>query len=76
MEDSSNDIKKEFEEKIKYIEENEEKSKIFKTTLLYSSSIILFIIILIGTIFSYSNYIKTKNKVANQTEIPKIVIKG
>ena len=62
MDGSNEIIKQEFEEKFKCIEETDKKTKKFRTSLLYASSVIVFIAVLCGTILSYQNYAKAKAK--------------
>lgn len=65
MNDSSNDIKKQFDDKIKSIEENDKKKTFFIYTIMNVSFVILFLAVLSGTIISYMNYKQVTQSTVN-----------
>ena len=62
MEQINEDIKKEFDDKIKNIEEIDTKQMKTINVLCYVASVFLFIAVLIGTIMSVSNYCEAKKR--------------
>ena len=76
MNSYSDDIKKEFERQFENIEKNEHKEKKTKVTLAYMCLIVVFLFVLAGTILSYNNYVKAKNKLNNNVNVvQKVVVK-
>ena len=76
MDSYSDDIKKEFERQFENIEKNEHKERKTKVTLMYVCLIIVFLFVLTGTILSYNNYVKAKNKLNNNVNvIQKVTVK-
>ena len=70
MNDISNDIKQEFEDKIKSIEDSEQRKTSMIYTIMNVSFIILFLAVLSGTVLSYLNYrqvMDSQPKVNNNT---------
>ena len=65
MEQLSEQIKKDFEERIESIETHKRNKTFLYNTVLYTVSIMMFILVLCGTIFSINNYIKAKEKASN-----------
>ena len=65
MEQLSEQIKKDFEERIESIETHKRNKTFLYNTVLYTVSIMMFILVLCGTIFSINNYIKPKEKASN-----------
>ncbi len=65
MNENTEQIKKDFEERIENLEKSKKNKSQMYNTILYTVSIIMFILVLAGTFFSVSNYIKTKDKVNN-----------
>ncbi len=74
MEQSSNNIKQEFEEKIRNIENNNKKLNKMKTYILYILFIFIFILVLSGTILSYNNYQKVKQDINKNNKIIEIKV--
>ncbi len=66
MEEIKQNIKNDFEEKIKSIEENEKKINNLKKNILYTFSILIFAFVLCGTILSYKNYVQAKKNIENK----------
>ena len=62
MNDTNESIKKEFEDTIELFKINNNKVKKFKIRMLYVLSIFLFLSVLTGTIISYKNYLKAKDR--------------
>ena len=62
MSETSEQIKREFEERIESIEKSQKNRTLIFNTLLYTISIMLFLAVLCATIFSYNNYVSAKNK--------------
>ena len=65
MNDDSNDIKQEFEDKIKSIEDQDKPKTFMVYTIMNVSFIILFLAVLSGTVLSYLNYKEVVNSQAN-----------
>ena len=65
MNDVSNDIKQEFEDKIKSIEDQDKRKTFMVYTIMNVSFIILFLAVLSGTVLSYLNYKEVVNSQAN-----------
>lgn len=65
MEHVNEDIKKEFDDKIKSIEEIDTKKIKLINILCYVATIFLFISVLVSTVLSISNYMKAKQKQEN-----------
>ncbi len=65
MNQTSEQIKKDFDERIKNIETQNNNKKFMYNTILYTVSIMMFILVLCGTIFSVNSYIKAKEKAEN-----------
>ena len=74
MEDTSVNIKLEFEEKINDIEENEKKVNKLKVNFLNIVFVFSFLLVLSGTIISYTNYVKAKEKPANNNTVVEIKV--
>ena len=62
MNRTSEQIKKDFEERIESIENSKKNKEVIFNTVLYTVSIMLFLLVLCGTIFSYNNYVKVKER--------------
>lgn len=62
MNESNEQIKKDFEERIESIENSKKNKTLLFNTVLYTVSIIMFLLVLCGAIFSYNNYVKAKEK--------------
>ena len=62
MNRTSEQIKKDFEERIESIENSRKNKEVIFNTVLYTVSIMLFLLVLCGTIFSYNNYVKVKER--------------
>ena len=62
MEQTSEQIKKDFEERIESIEKYKQNKTFIYNTVLYTVSIMMFLIVLCGTIFSVNSYVKAKEK--------------
>ncbi len=76
MNSYSDDIKKEFERQFENIEKDEHKEKKTKVTLAYVCLIVVFLFVLAGTILSYNNYVKAKNKSNNNVNVvQKVTVK-
>ena len=65
MGQTSEQIKKEFEERIESIEKSKKNKTFIYNTVLYTVTTMMFLLVLCGTIFSVNNYYKAKEK-ANQ----------
>ena len=65
MNDVSNDIKQEFEDKIKSIQDSEQRKNSMILTIMNVSFVILFLAVLSGTILSYLNYKQVMDSQAN-----------
>ena len=65
MEQTNEQIKKEFEERIENIENSKKKKSAMFNTVLYTVSILMFLLVLGATIMSYNNYVKAKEKADN-----------
>ncbi len=63
MNDNTEQIMIDFEERIENIEKSKKNKTLIFNTVLYTVSIMLFLLVLAGTIFSYNNYQKVKEKV-------------
>ncbi len=75
MEQTSERIKKDFEERIESIEKLKEKKSAMLNTVLYTISIIMFLLVLCGTIMSYNNYIKVKDKANANNKVQSVELK-
>ena len=62
MNDNTEQIMIDFEERIENIEKTKKAKNVMFNTVLYTVSIMLFLLVLAGTIFSYNNYKKAKEK--------------
>ena len=62
MNESNEQIKKDFEERIESIENSKKNKTLLFNTVLYTVSIMMFLLVLCGVIFSYNNYVKAKEK--------------
>ena len=58
-------VKEEFDNNFKVLEEKARKKTEFLNTLLMVLGVFLFVSVLIGTLFSYNNYIKAKENSEN-----------
>ena len=65
MNETNEQIKKDFEERIESIENSKKNKTLLFNTVLYTVSILMFLLVLCGTIFSYNNYVKAKEKANN-----------
>ena len=63
------DIKQEFDNNIKALEENSRKKTQFLNTTLMVTGVCLFICVLCATILSYKNYVNAKNKSDNKVQV-------
>ena len=61
-------IKQEFDNNFKTLEENAKKKTQFLNAMLMTLGVCLFIAVSIGTLLSYTNYIKSKDK-NNKTQV-------
>ncbi len=68
MNETSEQIKKDFEERIESIENYKKNKTFIYNTVLYTVSIMMFILVLCGTIFSINSYNKAKEKADNKIE--------
>ena len=75
MEQTSERIKKDFEERIESIEKLKEKKSAMLNTVLYTISIIMFLLVLCGTIMSYNNYTKVKDKANANNKVQSVELK-
>lgn len=76
MDEFSEDIKKEFDKQFKNIEEINDKKNNQKMSILYVSFVVVFILVLIGTVLSFSNYLKAKNNADDNVKVvEKVVVK-
>ena len=73
MEQENENIKKEFDNKIKNIEELDKSKSDTIFTLCVTASIILFIAILVGTIVSINNYLSAKK--VQESNVPVVTFK-
>ena len=69
MVENSEEIKKDFENKINNLREHDKKKRLVFVAMLYVASIVLFGAVLFGTVVSYKNYINAKNNQPQQTEV-------
>lgn len=75
MEQVNEEIKKEFNDKLKDIEKVDESKKRLINTLCYTVAIILFVCVLIGTIVSIKNYLDAKKQQEARNAVPSITFK-
>lgn len=75
MEQINEEIKKEFNDKIKNIEEVDSNRKKMINTLWYTVGIILFLCVLAGTIVSVKNYFDAKKQQEDNNNIPSVTFK-
>ena len=68
MDDIGNDIKQEFEDKIKNIKEHEKNKSMIMQVVLSTIVVMLFVLVSIGTIMSYNSYKKVKTNTKNVVE--------
>ena len=65
MNDINEQVEKEFNERIECIEKAQKKKALIFNTVLYTVSVLMFLLVLCGTIFSYKNYVRAKEKAEN-----------
>lgn len=75
MEQVNESIKKEFDDKLKSIEEIDNNKMKNINTLCYIATIFLFIAVLIGTIMSVTNYFEAKKKANEASEYQVVQLK-
>lgn len=69
------EIKKEFNDKLKDIEKIDESKKKLINTLCYTVAIILFLCVLMGTIISIKNYLDAKKQQESNNNVPSVTFK-
>lgn len=74
MEQVNEEIKKEFDDKLKNIEKVESSRKKLINSLCYTVAIILFICVTAGTVVSVKNYIEAKKQQEERNDIPTITL--
>ena len=75
MEQVKEEIKNEFNNKLKDIEKVDESKKKLVNTLCYTVAIILFICVLIGTVISINAYLEAKKQHDSANNVPSITFK-
>ena len=69
MVENSDEIRRDFDNKINHLKEHDKKKKLVVVTLLYMVSIVLFVAVSFGTIMSYKKYVAAKNNQPVQTDV-------
>ena len=75
MEQVNEEIKKEFDDKLKDIEEVDSSRKKLRNTLCYTVFIILFVCVLVGAIVSINSYFEAKKQQEEANNIPTVTFK-
>ena len=74
MEQVNEKIKKEFDDKLKNIEEIDYSKKRLINSLCYTVVIVLFVCVSIGTVISVKNYIEAKKQQEERNNIPTVTL--
>mgnify|MGYP007070129253 CR=1 FL=1 len=69
MPEETREIRIDFENQLKKIEKNDKQKSALYTTCLFSLSVLIFLMVLTGTIMSYNNYMRVKNQTNNSSAV-------
>ena len=75
MKQENEEIKKEFNDKLKDIEKIDESKKKLINAICYTVAIVLFVCVLIGTVVSIKNYLDAKRQQEERNRVPSITFK-
>ena len=73
--EQNEEIKKEFNDKLKGIEEIDHSKKKMINTLCYAVAIILFVCVSVGAVVSIKNYVEAKKQQEDRSNIPSVTFK-